>query len=173
LLVLAAAFFLAGCKEADDVEHYRVQRVERGTTAMSFPDYQPAKDWKKKDRGRTKFARFRETFEAGKAEVSVSVFGRGLGTLLQNVNRYRKEVKVPESDELPKDLKKFRVAGTDTDYVDLQGPTSRVLAVMFEHDDYTFVFKMTGPSEEVRRQQQAFDDFLRSVSFADDSGPAR
>src|SRR5262245_4509471 len=91
-LLAVVLFWTASCREADEVRRYQAPRVEHRALALSLPDYQPAKDWKKKERGRSEFARFRETFQAGEAEVSVSVFGGNVGDLLSNINRWRGKV---------------------------------------------------------------------------------
>jgi len=164
-------FSAAGCGEPDEVRRYRVPRVEHRAVALSLPDYQAPKDWKPKDRQRGEFARFKQSYQVGKSEVSVTAFAGSVGSLLQNINRWRDKVGLEPVKELPRDVGKIKVAGADGDYVDIQGSVKRLFAVLFEHDDYMWVIMMLGPSDEVARQKQAFEGFARSVSFQEDKEP--
>ena len=166
---LAVALMTVGCKEADEIRHYQAPKVERRSAALSVPEYQIPADWKKKDRRRGDVFRLRDTLQAGDAEVSVTAFGGSVGSLLDNINRWRKkDLGLEPITEVPKDVAKMTVAGTEGDYVDIQGQAKRLLAVLFEHEGYSWVFMIVGPSDQVARQKPAFERFVRSTSFPDD-----
>jgi hypothetical protein len=109
----------------------------------------------------------------GEQAATVTVIPLPGGDLLANVNRWRNQLGLPpiEADQVKRDVKSIKVAGTDAPYVDLTGPEKaggrqRILAVMLAREGRTWFFKMTGPDELLGRQKQAFERFVASVRFA-------
>jgi hypothetical protein len=107
------------------------------------------------------------------AQVSVSPLSGAAGGLMDNVNRWRKQVRLGPAGEaeVRKSFRTLEVAGAPATYVDLSGPESegpnrlRILGVVAERGAYTWFFKMSGPAGLVGRQQAAFEAFVRSVRF--------
>jgi hypothetical protein len=102
-----------------------------------------------------------------KAEVTVMALPGDAGGLLQNVNRWRGQVKLePTTDAaLDKDLRTLEVAGEKVRYADLAGPDERILVVLVPHAGQTWFIKMKGPKALVDQQQKAFETFAGSVTF--------
>lgn len=114
----------------------------------------------------------------GDREARVTISAAG-GTATANVNRWRTQVGLePVSDaQIQKDLRPLDVGGSQGQYVDLIGPESagglRILVVMVPRDDWTWFFKMRGPTDFVGHQKSAFEAFVGSVRFTGSEGPKR
>lgn len=108
------------------------------------------------------------------AEVTVIPLQGQAGSLLDNVNRWRNELKLPPSDEaqLQKEVRHLKVAGTDAAYVDLAAEAGgkRTLAVMAVRAGKTWFFKMHGADDLVGRQKAAFESFVASVRLLGGAG---
>jgi hypothetical protein len=172
LAVLAGAAFAVGCNKPDEIEKYTVKRVEERIQPLILPRYELPAGWKELPKERAKVGKFLQSIQAGDqgAKVTLTAFGGGVGDLLANVNRWRKnDLKLDDPlVELPKDVRKITVAKTECDYVDLQGPRNRVLAVIVPHEGHTWVVKMTGPELAVAPQKAAFEKFVEGITFPDE-----
>jgi hypothetical protein len=101
------------------------------------------------------------------AKVTVSV---AKGELLENMNRWRKQVGLEPQDEpaMRNDLAKIKIAGMDGLSVDLAGKDlsgkgDRILGALVEKRDGTLFFKMMGPADLLGKQKPAFEAFVKSV----------
>lgn len=61
--------------------------------------------------------------------------------------------------------------GLPVDVVDLDGPASRILAALVDHEGRTWAFKISGSSKQVGAQKKAFRSFVRSVRFEPTGAP--
>lgn len=105
-----------------------------------------------------------------RAAITVSQLARDGGGLLANVNRWRGQIGLRPIDNalLDKDAQDLAVGKDKGKLVDLQGDppdARRIVGVVLPRGDRTYFFKMTGPSALVGNQRQAFDAFMKSVSF--------
>lgn len=105
-----------------------------------------------------------------------------LGYYLDNVNRWRSQVsKEPYKDEgeMEKDARHEKVGNADCLYFDFTGKQPegrgknpgaphRLLAVALKRGDMWWFFKISGPPDEVGKEETAFKDFLHSVHFEGD-----
>ena len=90
------------------------------------------------------------------------------GGLLQNVNRWRAQVKLdPLTEDQVKDLPKVDAAGASVALIDTgEGADhERIVGAAVPHGEQTWFFKMKGPSDVVEKQKSRFKDFLKSVKF--------
>jgi hypothetical protein len=101
------------------------------------------------------------------------------GGLLDNVNRWRRQdLHLPDLDreQVERLRKRVEVDGQPADYVDLLNADApdhpRVLGVVAQRDDGTWVFTMKGPAELLEKQKPAFEAFVKSVRFAGGTGAA-
>jgi hypothetical protein len=107
-----------------------------------------------------------------RAMVTVSKAG---GKLLENINRWRGQVGLEPISEaqLAKDGKEVPVGREKGVLVDLiGGPNanpnmSRIVGAVVFRVDSAWFFKMTGPTDLVGKQKDAFESFLKSVSFGE------
>ena len=91
-----------------------------------------------------------------------------VGGLLANVNRWRKEVELPDvtAVELQKTAKMLDSRAGSVIYVDLVGPKGeRTLGGILLHGGQTWFFKLRGPTDLVGAQQMAFETFVKSLRF--------
>src|SRR5207302_346519 len=102
--------------------------------------------WVELPAGGFRAAAFRITEGDRKAEVTVVPLGGAAGGLLANVNRWRQQLKLPETTEeqVRREAKEIEVAGARATYIDLLGPESggaareRTLAVIVPRGEQTW-----------------------------------
>jgi hypothetical protein len=169
LVVLAGTALAAGCNKPDEIQKYKVERVEDRVRPFVPPTYQVPEGWTSQGRGKAQFAVFKETFASADKQTQISVTAlTNRIPLLMDVNRWRGEVDLPETKELPKDIEKITVEQKECDYVDLTGPAKRTLVVILPRDAHVWYFRATGPKDAVAKEKPAFEKFVRSVSFPDE-----
>lgn len=101
-------------------------------------------------------------WQVGDAKVSVSTAG---GDLRANVDRWRGQVGLNRltDEEWARGPRKLDVSGVTASYFDLPGREKRILAAVLSHEGKTWFFKMIGPSDQVGKEQAAFEAFVQSV----------
>ena len=102
------------------------------------------------------------------ADVSVVVLGVGENWLVNNVNRWRGQLKLKPLDEaaIGKSAKKIAIAGKTGHYIDISGANGkRILAVITQREKELWFFKMMGDAKLVGQQQDAFESFIKSVNL--------
>jgi hypothetical protein len=107
-----------------------------------------------------------------KAVVSISVLsGEGGGTLA-NVNRWRKQLSLPDiaEDALPTVTQSLDVLGGKATMVDFTGTDAggqpgRMVAVSVPHGGQTWFYKLTGSGAVVSREKDAFTQFVQTVRY--------
>jgi hypothetical protein len=117
---------------------------------------------------------FNLTGDAGqKAIVSISAFGVKAGGVLDNVNRWRRQVSLPEigEDALPGALETFALPHGTATIVDLTGtgaesglPT-RLVAAIVPRSDATWFYKLMGDPAIAAREKDAFLKFIQSARY--------
>ena len=110
-------------------------------------------------------------FRAGdgqKVEVSIAIAG---GTLAGNVNRWRKQVGLPEGDdnEIHAQLKPYRFTNGSGFIVDLTGERNEgILGIIAPRDDDSWwFFQAKGPAPEIEKLRASIEKFLSSVRFTE------
>jgi hypothetical protein len=106
------------------------------------------------------------------ADLSITMFSAATNPLLENVNRWRRQVSLPpleenglsaETTELVNGALKFTLVdllGTSAS----SGTPSRTLGAILYLGDEAWFFKLSGPGTTVGAQKQAFLDFLKTVT---------
>jgi hypothetical protein len=141
--------------------------------------YDKPAGWQEADTRRGAFvAEAAFTVRDGDQKGSITVF-QLRGGLLDNVNRWRRQdLNLPEltPQQLEPLRKSIEVGGKSADYVDLLNVDApghpRVLGVVLQRRDGTWVFTMKGPAELLEKQKPAFEAFVKSVRFAGGTGAA-
>ena len=121
------------------------------------------------------------SFEVQEGTLSAEVSAMGVPgaatQLLPNVNLWRKQVGLGDAtqEQLDAELKPIEIGGRSGHYIHLIGPAEAerpvgMLAALISHQDRTWFFKMLGDVELVERQQDRFEEFLRSVTFGPGGG---
>jgi hypothetical protein len=100
-----------------------------------------------------------------KAEVSIIPFPGEVGTELENVNRWRRELGLPPIEENQISSETVSVGSNAGKLYDMTGPELETLAVILEKDGTSWFFKMRGDKELVSKNKPAFVTFLKSIQF--------
>ncbi|MCY2993826.1 MAG: hypothetical protein NTY19_39015 [Planctomycetota bacterium] len=87
--------------------------------------------------------------------------------LLQNINRWRGQIKLAPLDEkeLAQQLRKLEIGDLSADYVELVGPTQSVLGAVLVRGGEGWYVKLTGDPELTQREKQNFESFVKSFKF--------
>ena len=100
----------------------------------------------------------------GAAEVAITSFPGEVGTELDNVNRWRKQVGLaPVEGGITSDP--VTVDSSDGKLYDLAGGAARTIVALVRRNGATWFFKLTGDSGAVNDAKPAFLEFLKSVHF--------
>lgn len=110
----------------------------------------------------------------GQAELIVTKFAIDrFGSMLDNVNRWRREVGLPPTDdEFKENVREIQAAGASTLVFDFAGPRTpagekRSYVAMLKQGPDIWFFKLIGSAETVAGQQANFDAFLQSLKFGE------
>lgn len=98
----------------------------------------------------------------------------GFGSLLDNINRWRREVglREPIADAGAAPVEKISVGGREGQVYDFTGPDAgpdgarpRLRVAMVENGPETWFFRLQGPAELIESQKGPFAAFLNSIAF--------
>jgi hypothetical protein len=103
--------------------------------------------------------------DGAKAEAAIFSFRGTVGTDLDNINRWRNELKLP-----PIDADKIVFGAVTIDSMagklyEIIGPSGSTVVASLPRDGDTWVFKMRGDKEVVADAEPVFRDFLKTVHF--------
>ena len=104
------------------------------------------------------------------ADMIVSRFPGGVGDALLNVNRWRREVGLPPTQDANANKgTPVKVGSADGELLEFTGPEGanqkKSLVAKLNAGQNTWFFKILGPAETVTNQKKAFEQFLGSVKF--------
>lgn len=101
----------------------------------------------------------------GGAELIASQFPMFPGSLLDNLNRWRKQTGLPPAkSEIENPPTDTVVNGVPSKRFQIDSPDKRMILVWSEHGG-TWFFKLLGPKAVVEQQTANFDRFIQSVKF--------
>ncbi|MCA9213714.1 MAG: hypothetical protein KDB27_11640, partial [Planctomycetales bacterium] len=107
--------------------------------------------------------------ESDGKKAEITVIGLVPSGLAANVNRWRGQVGLPDISEaeVEESAKKITVDGTESRMVLLDGGAGKqaIAGVIVPKPDRMWFIKMTGDSEIVTNQADAFERFARSLTF--------
>ncbi len=98
--------------------------------------------------------------------------GPAAGSVLDNVNRWRGQINLPAIDQSQLDsmITTLEVDGTPSQYVRISDPDAgardAILAVIVPRPSQTVFIKMMGPDSLVLAEESAFEQFAKSLRFA-------
>jgi len=126
--------------------------------------------WRELPAQQMRFAAFAVNDSNPPVEMTVIPLGPESAALLPNVNRWEKQLGLPESPEakLPEIVKHISLNGLEANVVDLTGEKQRMLAAMVASGGRVWFFKLSGPVDVVSAQKSNFDAFIASL-HADES----
>jgi hypothetical protein len=117
-------------------------------------------------------AAFRVSDGGTTTDITVIPLSGPAGGLLNNVNRWRKEVGLPDwtEEQLKKESKSLDVGGLSAVYVDLVGKEKRNLGVIFPRSGQTWFIKFQALNALVEKERANFEAFAKSIRFAPGGG---
>lgn len=107
-----------------------------------------------------------------KAEVAVTSFPGPVGTELNNVNRWRREIGLEPVAQNEVSSQTVQVDAQDGKLYDLAGAGVRTVVASVPHDGATWFFKLKGDPETVAAAKEDFQKFLKSVRFGNGKAEA-
>jgi hypothetical protein len=104
----------------------------------------------------------------GHVEITVIDLPKAGVDLLQQVNRWRGQVDLPDitADELADQLETLTVGKYEAKYVEALGDAKAVLAAVVEVGDTEWFFKLTGDVDLARQERERFREFVQSADMA-------
>lgn len=153
--------------------HAVVQDASKGPTdAAAAPTltYDTPEGWKPGRMNRFRKAAF--VVEDGKEQAETTVIPLRISSLLDNVNRWRREVglKDIQTEQLPKHTQQFMVDSIEGHYVQCVGATRTVLGVLVEYGGQIWFITLKGDNALAKREQKHFEEFAGSIKFKKPDG---
>jgi hypothetical protein len=115
---------------------------------------------------------FAVTGQGGKAEVAITSFPGTVGTELDNVNRWRGEVQLEPIGQNDLSAQPVTVDSCEGKLFDIAGTAARTVVAVVPRNGSSWFFKMKGDSTTVTAARPAYLEFLKSVHFGAEGGPA-
>ncbi len=137
------------------------------------PDWQVPSTWKEIPGGQFLVAKFVVGGEKSETAVNVSMSAGDGGGLNMNVNRWRKQLGLPEASaaDLGKQVSTIDVAAGKASLVDLAGTDARtgkparVIGAIVPVSGATWFYKLMGDAQVVEAEKAAFLKFLQTVKY--------
>ena len=164
VLAYCCCFSLSGCQPAEGIHQVRVPvefSERRATPAASGLTYKTPDGWTVKANGPLRLASLDIVDGDQKCDVSIISLGPGQA-VLENVNRWRGQIKLPPVQESELEIKPIRCGGKESSLVNLVGETETILAVMVPLPDATWFVKLQGPNALALRELEKFVAFTES-----------
>jgi hypothetical protein len=186
---LAGALLLAGaltCAADDDIkvytvpkEHPAMQLAQAGPAAPDIPvnaapiHWTLPAGWTQKPAEGIRKGSFAIAGEnGGKAEVAITSFPGAVGTGLDNVNRWRRELSLEPIGEGELASEPVPVGSSEGKLYDLAGQTSRTVVAVVQRNGNSWFIKLRGDSAAVAGAKPVFLDFLKSIRFGEETAAA-
>lgn len=156
----------AGGKKAPS----RPKPTEQPQQNAGRPKWTVPEGWKETEGNQFSLAAFAVQADGKSVKTTVSTAG---GDLLQNVNRWRGQLQLPEwsQEEFVKAIKTLKVDGVESPLVELVGTDARTsqpsctLGVIVPQGGQAWFFKLTGDVGLAQREKANFEMFVQSVKF--------
>ncbi|MFQ3650210.1 MAG: hypothetical protein SNJ75_07750 [Gemmataceae bacterium] len=132
-------------------------------------EYTAPPEWEETGPRESAFVRYFTVFvvQSGPPKIEMTVSRMvDRGSLLENVNRWRAQVKLAPINELT-EPPSIDLNGVKGQYFDLQGNDQRMLLVRVVRGEETWFFKLLADKETVAKNKEIFDRFMRSVRFVE------
>jgi hypothetical protein len=180
LLVWGCCLTLVGCSPPESIHQVRVpaELSERRVSATpspsqtgnapeqesSGPKYKTPEGWTVGGPRTMRLATLEVADGDQKCDISLSQLAAGQ-SVLDNVNRWRKQVKLAEVAEADLQLKPIKSGGFDGSLVVATGETETILAVIIPRPDTTYFVKLQGPNALALREMEKFVQFTESIEW--------
>jgi hypothetical protein len=130
--------------------------------------FTPGREWKPR---KSSISDVVAAYQAGdgsdEIRISVSELTGEHRGLDENLSRWGGQVGLSDLNEIKKFVSPVKVDGETAHRAELISPAKeRLVGVVCERGDVTWVFFMKGPDAAIEKQRPAFDEMLKSVKFA-------
>jgi len=139
--------------------------ADAGPASGFKPNWTVPAQWKEQAAGQMQIARFAVPERSGaKAEVSVSVFPNDTGGTLANVNRWRRQIGLPEvnESELSSLVTPLDPANPGAILVDMTSSSKKMLGAVVPRNGSYWFYKLQGDTGAVAPEKEAFVAFAKS-----------
>lgn len=178
VLLSCCNLWLAGCKPAEGIHQVRVpaEVSERRGTKPTLPaatgeapksgglKYKTPAGWTVKANGPMRLASLDIIDGPQKCDVSLIRLGPDQ-PVLENVNRWRGQIKMAPATKSELQLKPIPCGGHDGQLVQLVGETETILGVIVPQPDATWFVKLQGPNALALRELENFVAFTESIEL--------
>lgn len=98
-------------------------------------------------------------------EVSVTSFPGEVGSLLSNINRWRKQLSLKpiKKKEISHYYKKIKLGHHHFSIVSLKNKQSQIIVAILKENNQSYFIKLNGPHLLVQQEEQAFMEFLNGI----------
>jgi hypothetical protein len=110
--------------------------------------------------------------DGGKAEVAITSFPGSVGAELDNVNRWRRELRLAPIGESDVSAQPVTVDSCEGKLFDIAADSARTVVAMIPRDGNSWFIKMKGDSATVAAAKPVFLEFLKSIRFDAKGGKA-
>jgi hypothetical protein len=124
------------------------------------PQWNPPADWQAVPPGQFLVAKF--TVADGAAAVNISSSPGDGGGVVANVNRWRKQLGLPPSEEVAAEME---TTGGRASVVEMAGEKNALVGVIVRQADRAWFYKLMGDPAVVAAQKDAFLKFVREVKY--------
>ena len=145
---------------------FTANRATTAPRAETKPAWEVPPHWKEVEATEMLLAKFVVPGRGDeKAEVTVSVFPGKVGGPHLNINRWRKQIGLPELDEQgTANLARPLDGGpSDAILVDMSGGKTRLIGAIVPDGGRTWFYKMTGPPDVTETEKVTFIAFIHSA----------
>jgi len=139
--------------------------AETAADSAPKPKWTVPSQWEEVAPGQMQMAKFNVPARgSAKAEVSVSIFPNDTGGTLANVNRWRRQIGLPEvqAAELPSLVSPLDLSNPDAILVDMKSDSKRMLGAIVPRGGSYWFYKLTGDAEAVAPEKESFVAFVKS-----------
>lgn len=131
---------------------------------VSGVKYQTPESWTVGGPRAMRMATLEVTDNDQKCDISISQLGPDQ-SVVDNVNRWRKQVKLAELAESDLQLTPIQSGGHEGSLVLATGETETILAVILPLPDKTFFVKLQGPNALALREKDKFVKFVETIEW--------
>ena len=178
-LLCCCSICLTGCKPKEGIHQVRVpaEYSERRTVSKVTPPaatgeaphagglkYETPAGWTVKANGPMRLASL--DIVAGDQKCDVSIIRLGPDqSILENVNRWRGQIKLAPLQESELQVKPIRCGGHEGSLVQLVGEADTILGVIVPQPDATWFVKLQGPNALALKELEKFVAFSESIEL--------
>ncbi|MDG2390016.1 MAG: hypothetical protein P8M30_11915 [Planctomycetaceae bacterium] len=137
------------------------------TSSSGSAKFSPPDHWKQGELNSMRKAAYVVGEGENLLDITVIPLSSQSGSLLDNVNRWRGQVQLPDwtEQELTKANKNLIGQGFTADSVKLIGPEETILGAIISRGDRNWFVKLKGPNDLAEQEAENFEQFVKTIEF--------